>query len=232
LPEPETRLATSDDPKGSIDLGWQLVGAAEVDVTALNRYGWKQVENGKLDEAEEAFEAALAKEPDNLDALLGLSAVYGALADYERQSQIANRLLPLVPIRQEVPLGDLVRLMGYEIQSLKDDQVQVDLYFQTIAPMDADYSVWLHAYVHEEDVGLLPEDRQQYGFANLGHAMRFPTSRWAEGSIYRDRTVEDLASGEYQFVVGVWLPSPETRLGTPDDPKGAVDLGWYAAGGG
>jgi tetratricopeptide (TPR) repeat protein len=228
LPDSETRLATPDDPKGAVDLGWQLVGAAEVDATVLNRYGWKQVENDNLDEAEEAFEATLAKEPDNLDALLGSSAVYGAREDSERLSQIADRLLPLVPNRQEVSLGDLVRFIGYEIQSLGNGRVQVDLYFQAIEPMNTDYAVWLHAYVHEEDAGLLPEDRQQHGFVNLGHPMSYPTSRWTEGSIYRDRKVGDLTPGEYRFVFGVWLPDSEARLATLDDPKGAIDLGWHA----
>jgi hypothetical protein len=125
-----------------------------------------------------------------------------------------------------------VRFVGYEIQTLKDSQVQIDLYFQAVVPIGADYAVWLHAQVHEEDVDLLPKDRQEYGFVNLGHPMSYPTSRWTEGAIYRDRIVRDLALAEYRLVFGVWLPDVKTRLATPDDPeKGTIDLGWHFIGG-
>jgi len=233
LPDLKTRLTTLDDPEtGAIDLGWQLVGTDGVDVRVLSRYGWEKFENGELEEAQEAFEAALAKEPDNLDALLGAGAVYGARGESKRLSQITDRLLPLVPNRQDVLFGDVVRFIGYEIQTLEDDQVQVDLYFQAVAQMDADYTVWLHAHVHQEDIALLPPERQQYGAANLDHHTSPPTSRWIEGVIYRDRTVRELAAGEYHFIFGLYSLDLGTRLATPDDPEyGAVDLGWHAVGG-
>jgi len=227
-----TRLTTPDDPNGVINLGWQLIGATEVGARVYSRRGWREFENDELEKAQEAFEAALEKEPDNLDALLGAGAVYGAQGESERLSQITDRLLPLVPNRQDVPLGDVVRFVGYEIQTLEDDQVQMDFYFQAVAQMDADYTVWLHAYVHKEDIALLPPERQQYGAANLDHHTSPPTSRWVEGVIYRDRTVRELAAGEYHFIFGLYSPDLGTRLVTPDDPeKGAVDLEWHAVGG-
>jgi hypothetical protein len=158
--------------------------------------------------------------------------VYGAQGASQRLSEINSRLLSLVPNRQDVPIGELMRFIGYEIQTLKDGQVQVDLYFQAIATMDADYTVWLHARVREEDIALLPPERQEYGFVGGGYPMSYPTSRWVEGAIYRGKTMRDLAPGEYNFIFGVWLPDSETRLTTPDDPeKGAVDLGWHRVGG-
>jgi len=231
LAEPGTRLATPDDPKGAVDLGWQLVGAAEVDARVLSGRGWRKLENDELEGAQEDFEAALAKEPDNLDGLLGVGMVYGAQGESERLSEVSDRLLPLVPNRQDVPLGDVIRFIGYDVQTLSNGQVQVDFYFQAMAAMDADYKTWLRVHVHEEDIALLPSERQQYGFANWPHYMSYPTSRWVEGAIYRDRMVRDLAFGEYHFVFGLWLPDSETYLATPDSPKGTIDLGWHLVGG-
>jgi tetratricopeptide (TPR) repeat protein len=231
LPDPETRLATPDDPKGAVDLGWHLVGAAGLDARVFSRHGWEKLENDELDEAQEAFEAALEKEPDNLDALLGASAAYGAQGASQRLAEINSRLLSLVPNQQDVPIGELMCFVGYDIQTLAEGQVQVDLYFRAVASTDADYAVWLQAHVDKEDVALLPPERQRYGFAAWGHSITYPTSRWAEGAIYRDRTVREALLGEYHLVFGVWLPNSETRLATPDDPEGAVDLGWHMFGG-
>ena len=93
--------------------------------------------------------------------------------------------------------------------------------------MDEDFTLWLHAYVDEEDIALLPADRQEHGYANWGHPTSYPTSQWMEGVIYRSRTIQDTAPVSYQLIFGVWSPEGETRLATVDDPKGAVDLGWH-----
>jgi len=89
--------------------------------------------------------------------------------------------------------------------------------------------VWMHNHVREEDISLLPPDRQQYGFISGGES--YPTSTWIEGAVYRARKVRELAPGEYSVVFGVWVPGTEIRLGTEEDPDtGAVDLGWHVVG--
>jgi tetratricopeptide (TPR) repeat protein len=232
LPDSETYLTTPDDPeKGAIDLGWQLVNATAVHARVLSRYGWHRLESGDSEGARKAFEAVLTKEPDNPDALLGASAVYGALGENKRLFEITDRLLSLISNRQDVLVGEAMHFIGYEIQTLENGQVQLDLYFQVTAPIDADYEIWLHVFVQEEDTALLPPERQQYGFDNWSHPMSYPTSQWVEGAIYRDRIVRELLPGEYHFRLGVWLSDPETRLATPDDPMGAIDLGWYTVSG-
>jgi tetratricopeptide (TPR) repeat protein len=232
LPDSGTRLVTSDDPeRGAVDLGWRLVSEETLSAQVLSRHGWSQLEYGELEDARGSFEAVLAEDPNNLDALLGASAVYAAQGDRERTAQIAERLLPLIPEPQDVPLEDVMRFIGYGIQSSEDGQVEVDLYFEALASVDVDYVVWLHNRVRSAGIDLLPEDRREYGFVGGGFPMSYPTSRWVTGAIYRACTVRDLAPGEYQFIFGVWLQDSETRLKTPEDPeKGAIDLGWHVVG--
>ena len=38
------------------------------------------------------------------------------------------------------------------------------------------------------------------------------------------------APAEYRILFGIWLPDPETRLGSEDNPDGSVDLGWHKLG--
>jgi len=232
LSDPETRLATPDDPQGAVDLGWHLVGEDTEDAQVLIRHGWEKLESDELEEARQAFEAALAIEPDTPDGLLGASAVYGALGESGRLSEVNDRLLALVPDRQDVPLGDVIRFIGYDLQTLINGRVQLDLYFQATMPMDVDYVIWLHNRVRQEDIALLPPERQEQGFIGGGFPMEYPTSRWVEGAVYRATTVRDLAPGEYNFLFGVWLSDSGIRLPAPDDPeKGTVDLGWHGVGG-
>jgi tetratricopeptide (TPR) repeat protein len=230
LPESEDRLATVDDSRGAVELGWQLVHSSVVDATALSRYAWLKLEDQEPEQALWSIERALEREPKNLDALLAAGAVYGMQGDSERLDEIAERLQRFVPNPQDILLGDVMRFVGYDINTLSDDRVQVDLYFQSLEPTDTDYRVWLHAYVREDDIAILAPERQQYGYDNWGHPMTYPTSKWMEGAVYRDRTVRPTAPGEYRFEFGVWLPDSEIRLSAPDDPQGAVDLGWVRAG--
>jgi len=232
LPEPETRLATVDDPQGVVDLGWQLVNGTAANADVLASYGWDKLQEDKPEAAQWAIETALENEPDSLETLLAASALYGALGNQKKLAGINSRLLPLLPNQQDVPLGDKLRFVGYDIQPVADDQVAVDLYFETVAPMDADFTLWLHAYVDEEDIALLPPERQEFGFASWNHPIGYPTSQWITSAIYRARIVENLVPGEYRFRFGIWLPDSETRLVTPDDPKkGTINLGWHRVGG-
>jgi tetratricopeptide (TPR) repeat protein len=230
LPETETRLPTQDDPQGAVSLGWQLVNGSAASADVLARYGWDKLQENNPEAALWAIETALEKKPDSLEALLAASAVYGALGNQKKLVGVNGCLLPLLPNRQDETLGDKLRFVGYDIQSKQDDQVAVDLYFEVLEPMDADYTLWLHAYVDEGDIALLPADRQEYGFDNWGHPASFPTSKWAEGAIYRERTVRPAASGEYRLRFGIWLPETDTWLATLDDLRGAVDLGWHQVG--
>jgi tetratricopeptide (TPR) repeat protein len=231
LPDSGTYLATPDDPRGAIDLGWRLVSVEDVSNQVLIRHGWEQLECDKLEEARGAFEAVLVQDRDNVDALLGANAVYAAQGDRERTAQIAERLLPLIPNPQDVPLGDVMRFIGYEIQSSGDTQVRVDLYFQAMTSTDAEYNVWMHAYVHKEDIALIPQERQQYGSANLDHRMDYPTSRLIEGGIYRDRIEREMLSAEYRFEFGLYLHNSGARLTTPGNSQGSIDLGWHVVSG-
>jgi tetratricopeptide (TPR) repeat protein len=163
--------------------------------------------------------------------LLTSSRRYAEQGNDAALQQINQWIVEQIRHPRDMNLGDRIRFLGYELQDLSGGQVQIDLYFQGLAPMNADYEVWMHARVNDEEIDLLPPERQPYGFVNWGHKVGYPTSQWVEGAIYLDRIVRQVAPGGYHLIFGVWLPEQETRLATADDPIGAVDLGWHAVGG-
>ena len=147
-----------------------------------------------------------------LEPLTRLSQLYAIQGDETALQQINQQIVDQIPHLMDVNLGDQVRFLGYELRDLPDSQVQIDMYFQALKAMDADYKVWLHAFVDERDIALLPPERQQYGFDNWGHAINYPTSQWEEGAIFRNSTAHYAEPGAYRIRFGVWLPETETRL--------------------
>jgi hypothetical protein len=118
----------------------------------------------------------------------------------------------LVPTeRLGANLGDQVLLLGHD--SLPDaveagQQVQIALYWQAIAPLAEDYTVFVHL-VDQDSVTVSQHDGQpMQGF--------YPTSRWDVGDTVRDEF--DLAvdtsvpPGQYQLVAGMYLLSTGERL--------------------
>jgi len=133
--------------------------------------------------------------------LLVLSDWYAGRGDDAALQQVNGQIPERISYRMKVDLGGQIRFLGSNFHEPSDGRVQVDLYFRPIAPMDTDYTVFMHNYVHEEDISLLPPDRQQHGY--IRGRETYPTSRWVEGAVYRARTVRELAPAEYRFVFGV-----------------------------
>jgi 4-amino-4-deoxy-L-arabinose transferase-like glycosyltransferase len=131
-------------------------------------------------------------------------------------------------------LGDQVRLLGYT-PSLAEPVaagtvLPLTLTWECLAPMDADYTVFVHL------VGAEPQPVAQADGPPLGGD--YPTSFWRVGERLADRHELELpaglAAGEYDLLVGMYLLGTDERLPWLDAagqvvgdavPLGAVRIG-------
>lgn len=111
----------------------------------------------------------------------------------------------LTPARTD--FGGKIRLLGWQ-----RDETRLTLYWETIAPPGAEYTVfaqWLDAANEVAAQGDAPPD--------------LPTRFWLPGERYITRhtfaPLETLAAGDYRLVIGLYDPIGGQRLaaGTPDD---------------
>ncbi|HOT91258.1 MAG TPA: hypothetical protein PLJ78_05640 [Anaerolineae bacterium] len=118
------------------------------------------------------------------------------------------RVRPVEPA--EAMLGNAVRLVGYTLtpaQTVRSGEtLTVTLYWQSIAPVDADLSVFTHL-VDAEDALVIQHD----GPPLLGNA---PTSTWRAGMVIPDPHPiiigADVAPAVYNLIVGMYhWPSGE-----------------------
>lgn len=111
----------------------------------------------------------------------------------------------MAPLRPEpqyplaVELGpNQTRLLGYDLDTGREQQLLVTLYWQSLAPFAQNYQV----YVHLADTTL----RAQHDGAPA--CAIYPTTRWEPGQIIRDpHLIElpaDLPAGTYQLTAGMY----------------------------
>ncbi len=111
---------------------------------------------------------------------------------------------------QEAILGDKVRLLGYNIESgfRPGDGIHLTLFWQCLAEMERDYTVFTHLIDGEQNIWGQKDNEPVDGL--------YPTSQWEVGEIVRDQY--DMAispkasSGEYQLEVGMYLAETGERL--------------------
>ena len=112
-------------------------------------------------------------------------------------------------------LDDRIALIGYDIGSAAAHAggfVQLTLYWEALAPIDQDYTVFVHLV--DEDGNL----RGQKDQPPLGG--EYPTTLWGEGEIIRDEYIVEVdsraQSGSYAIQVGMYEPEISQRLVATD----------------
>jgi len=107
--------------------------------------------------------------------------------------------------------GDSIRLQAADFEA-SSDQLNLTLYWQTNAPLPADYQVFLHVY---DSVGERVAQRDSAPVDN-----RYPTGQWRLNTVIEDRhtlTLEaPLPPGGYTVRMGLYTLPDGTRL--PIDP--------------
>jgi 4-amino-4-deoxy-L-arabinose transferase-like glycosyltransferase len=107
-------------------------------------------------------------------------------------------------------VGDAVALVGYHIPDTIPRALPLTLYWQGLAKMEEDYTVFVH--IIDEQGNLLGQDDSQPCDG------RYPTSVWGEGRIIEDRHYikmsRALSPGRHQLriVVGMYLLETMKRL--------------------
>lgn len=230
-PPSATYLTRVVDGKRETYLEWQLIGEENAAPDQIAFLGWRQYDAGNVERAQQMFEKALSKDPNNLDALLGLSIIY-AQSGHGDQRSVNERIGGLIRHPVKVNLGGAnqsvkVQFLGYGIQQVSSSEVTktitLDLYFQPLGQLQQDYTIWVHA--HPRNPSQLSPGREKHGFENLDFQPSPPTSKWISGAVYRMRRVASLSAGEWHFYFGFYIPGSGERLRT-EKGETSVDLGW------
>lgn len=148
------------------------------------------------------------------ETLLSLQLAAGG----ELHNRASAALEAKLPHLINVPLVDeqgvaRVRVIGYALQpqSEGDSDTELAIYMEALAPMEQDYTIWVHA------------DREGTQL-NFDHTLNAPTSTWNVGKIYRDTYVISAEPGAYHFTFGLWRSAEDLRLRRTDGAI-EVDLG-------
>lgn len=100
---------------------------------------------------------------------------------------------------EEAVIGDAVRLLGFDVQPA-GDTVQIDLHWQPLRPLEADYTSFVQVLAPNGDK--IAQSDQQAG------GVYYPTSLWQPGDTLRDRHTLALPAGAppgpYQLLVGMY----------------------------
>ena len=117
-------------------------------------------------------------------------------------------------------LGDQMALVGYEMDEamLKVGCVELTLYWQALADMGEDYTVFVHLIDKQGQIVAQDDGQPRNG--------RYPTSFWNEGEIIKDvHSVcfpHDLSPGKYDLVTGVYPLRTMQRLAVLDQTGDSV----------
>lgn len=139
---------------------------------------------------------------------------WARLASFERSGR---RLVEISPAEQDLQpphplqanLGDQMALLGYAVAPVENNQLTVTLYWQALAKMPLDYSVFVHL-VDGQGQLVAQHDGQPWQQVPL------PTSSWQPGEKLLDSHTltlpADLPPGPYQLQVGAYYWETLERL--------------------
>lgn len=125
--------------------------------------------------------------------------------------------------RTDVSFGEKARLLGYDLEErtiVPGEAFRVTLWWKCLAPMERDYSVFLHL-VSEEDIIIAQRDV----YPGQG---TYPTSFWQPGDVIKDTYVLSIppavvTPARMELVVGLY--SVETGERLQATREGGEDLG-------
>jgi len=112
-------------------------------------------------------------------------------------------------------LGNEVLLLGYDAPDTIGPTLPLTLYWQGVAEMEEDYTVFVHVF--DEEGNLLGQHDSQPGRGN------YPTSLWTEGWIVEDRHSVILSTDlsrrplKFRLAVGMYLLETMERLPVTDE---------------
>jgi uncharacterized membrane protein len=166
---------------------------------------------GHREQAQAALAAALAIQPDDAEAEARVALTGKAL---ERTPVLPDAAQAVGAI-----LGERIELTGYSLERAEaapGDTVGLTLSWQALAPLSADYTV----FIHLRDAANRTVAQQDFQPFDGVH----PTGQWLVGQkIVETRRLTlpaDLPAGTYEFRVGMYDPRSMERLPVSSDTSG------------
>jgi hypothetical protein len=177
----------------------------------LLRLAELEAARGRREQAQAALTAALAIQPDDAQAEQRVAAT--------RQVLRLPPLLPGIAHTVEAKLGGHIELTGYTLdrpEAAPGDTVALTLSWQALAPLPADYTIFIHLR-DAANRTVAQQDFQPFDGAR-------PTGRWPAGQkITETRRLAlpaDLPAGTYEFRIGMYDPKSMERLPVANDTSG------------
>ncbi len=121
---------------------------------------------------------------------------------------------------REAMWGDKVRLLGYSMESgfRPGDSIHLTLFWQCLAEMEQDYTVFIHLVDKEGRIWGQKDNPPVDGL--------YPTTKWQTGEIVRDQydlpISPDAPVGDYRIEMGMYLVETGERLPVVDSQIGQV----------
>jgi hypothetical protein len=123
-------------------------------------------------------------------------------------------LVPSPQVAHEANFDGKVRLIGYDLegQSEQGGTLQLTLFWESLAGMEEDYTVFVHLSGEDGTVWGQRDSQPVTGF--------YPTSHWVPGEYVRDQLAVPISdgapSGRYSLKVGMYHPATGQRLAVLD----------------
>jgi len=114
-----------------------------------------------------------------------------------------------------IVFGQAIALQGYT-WSRREDTINLELYWESMAPVDQDYTVFVHALDAQGRI-VSQADGQPLGGV-------FPTSAWRPGQVVWDSRVLSPVVGVVRMRLGLYYLPTGARLPRSDGPGDFVDI--------
>jgi len=158
-----------------------------------------------------------ADRQQNLETISGEPLLLGPLEIPPRESLSVESMDIEHPMR--VNLGNKVSLLGYNLESgfRPGDGIHLTLFWQALAEMDEDYTVFTHLIDEQGTLWGQKDSQPVDGF--------YPTTKWEAGEIVRDQydltILPEIPLGQYKIEVGMYLVETGERLPVLSDDGAA-----------
>ncbi len=131
---------------------------------------------------------------------------------------LAEQIAPQQPVN--VDFGGIIRLNGFDMPALGLEQLDLRLYWESLAGTDVDYTVFVHLRDPSGSVAAQMDRPPANG--------SYPTSLWSPGEVIADAITiplpETLPPGPFTLVVGLYDFTTGARLPVADSPDNNVTL--------